>query len=170
MYHLNKNSSCFFLALLLLSSCSSFDMKNAAFDFMLKKMLTHQVQEIHVAEISDENQFVFLDARSAEEFQVSHIKDAVRCGYDDFDIQQFSNLATHKKIVVYCSIGYRSEKIALQLKDYGYTNVYNLYGGIFEWANQAKPLYDDTKVPTKKVHAYNKFFGIWLNNSSNKVY
>jgi len=33
---------------------------------------------------------------------------------------------------VYCSLGIRSEVIAKKLKKAGYTNVFNLYGGIFE--------------------------------------
>jgi len=39
----------------------------------------------------------------------------------------------------------------------GYTNVSNLYGGIFEWVNQGNNVVDDNNRITPKVHAYGKF-------------
>ena len=45
------------------------------------------------------------------------------------------DIARESTIVVYCSVGYRSEKIAEELDKLGFTNVSNLYGGIFEWIN-----------------------------------
>ncbi|HIC31201.1 MAG TPA: rhodanese-like domain-containing protein, partial [Flavobacteriaceae bacterium] len=65
-------------------------------------------------------------------------------------------------IVVYCSIGIRSAKIAQQLKDEGYTNVFNLYGGIFEWKNNNFSVFDLNGQKTKKVHVYNKYWAKWL--------
>ena len=35
-----------------------------------------------------------------------------------------------KKIIVYCASGNRSKQAAQKLIDMGYTNVYNLYGGL----------------------------------------
>ena len=65
-------------------------------------------------------------------------------------------------IVVYCSIGVRSAKIAQQLKDEGYTNVFNLYGGIFEWKNNNFQVFDLKEKETEKVHVYDKDWAIWL--------
>ena len=39
-------------------------------------------------------------------------------------------------IIVYCSIGVRSEDIGEKLKELGYTKILNLYGGIFDWKNK----------------------------------
>ena len=36
----------------------------------------------------------------------------------------------NKPIVVYCTTGFRSEEAYKKLKKIGYTNVYNLYGGL----------------------------------------
>ena len=60
--------------------------------------------------------------------------------------------------MVYCSVGYRSAKVAQQLQQKGYKNVFNLNGGIFQWANQGKPIFKD-KHPVKVVHPYNFFWG-----------
>ena len=66
-------------------------------------------------------------------------------------------------------MGYRSEKISEQLLDAGYTDVANLYGGIFEWKNQNQKVVNMDGQTTESVHAYNRTWGIWLKNGE-KVY
>ncbi len=106
----------------------------------------------------------FLDAREQSEYEVSHIENAIYVGYDDFNITTVTKNVSDKssQIVVYCSIGVRSEDIAETLKANGYTNVYNLYGGIFEWKNKGKIVYNLKGEPTEKVHAYSEKWGKWL--------
>ena len=65
-------------------------------------------------------------------------------------------------VVLYCSIGYRSEKVAEELRERGFTKVYNLYGSIFEWVNQGLPVVDTTGEQTRKVHTYNAKWGRWV--------
>ena len=102
-----------------------------------------------------------VDAREQVEYDISHMDGAMFSGYDDFDSTIVERLAKDKPIVVYCSIGYRSEKIAERLIDSGFTDVYNLYGGIFEWVNQSGPVVDK-EGETERVHAYSRAWGIWL--------
>jgi len=64
--------------------------------------------------------------------------------------------------VVYCSVGYRSERIGEKLLDKGFTNVYNLYGGIFDWINNDYPLVDIADQPIQKVHGYNEDWSKWV--------
>ena len=66
------------------------------------------------------------------------------------------------KIVVYCSLGIRSEIVADKLIKQGYTNVYNLYGGIFEWKNNNYNVIDTLGNTTEKVHTFNKDWSKWL--------
>jgi len=73
------------------------------------------------------------------------------------------------EIIVYCSIGYRSEKITEQLVQEGFKNVQNLYGGIFEWKNQGNEVVRPDGKPTEDVHAYSRLWGIWL-KEGNRVY
>jgi rhodanese-related sulfurtransferase len=107
-------------------------------------------------------QTVILDAREKNEYEVSHIPKATHCGYNQFDIQKWQHLVKNQPIVVYCSIGYRSEKIAEKLKKAGFTQVYNLYGSIFEWVNQGNSVVDAQGKPTKKVHTFNKSWSQWV--------
>jgi rhodanese-related sulfurtransferase len=142
---------------------------NKAFELMLNNLLDHSVTEIMVPEaLKLKQQAVFLDARAFEEYQVSHIADAQWVGYDDFDLKRVSQVAKDQPIVVYCSVGYRSEKVSEKLIAAGYLEVVNLYGGIFEWKNQGHTLVDALGT-TEKVHAYNRTWGFWLKRGQ-KVY
>ena len=47
----------------------------------------------------------------------------------------------NRRIVVYCSVGYRSSELAEFLMKTGFTEVYNLEGSIFRWANEGRPVY-----------------------------
>ena len=68
----------------------------------------------------------------------------------------------NSELVVYCSLGIRSESIASKLKKAGYSNVFNLYGGIFEWKNNGFTVYNLENIETENIHAYSKDWGIWL--------
>lgn len=105
---------------------------------------------------------IILDAREWEEYQISHLPGSQYIGYKDFTEQAVSNIPKDKTVVLYCSIGYRSEKIGEQMKKMGYQTVYNLYGSIFEWVNQGYPIVDDKGNITKKLHAYNKNWSRWV--------
>ncbi|WP_309608087.1 rhodanese-like domain-containing protein, partial [Flavobacterium sp.] len=107
---------------------------------------------------------IILDAREKNEFEVSHLKNANFVGYNNFNskkiIQDYKN--QDATIVVYCSIGIRSEKIGEKLLKLGYKNVYNLYGGIFEWKNQNQEVVDSEQKPTENVHAFSKEWSEYL--------
>jgi hypothetical protein len=67
-------------------------------------------------------------------------------------------------IVVYCSLGIRSEQISERLNNMGYVNVKNLYGGIFEWKNKGYPVLDKNGKETDSIHIFSKHWGQWLIN------
>ena len=101
---------------------------------------------------------IFLDTRAFKEFQVSHIPGAKFVGYDEFDTAKIkrSKQQDTRPIVVYCSIGVRSEQIGHKLIQLGFKQVYNLYGGIFLWHNQGKDLFDSDNLPTRDIHGYDQ--------------
>jgi len=137
---------------------------------MLNGLLGRNVPEISVSDLDSlQNSVQLLDARERNEYEVSHLQGAKWVGYDDFDLERVDGLPKDTAIVVYCSVGYRSEKVVEQLLAAGFTNVQNLYGGIFEWANEEKPVVDTQGEPTEKVHAYDRVWGVWLNKGK-KVY
>jgi len=154
--------------LLTTSSCAQSStarphVESATFDKMISRTISFSVPTIGVEELKQEKaQYYLLDARELEEYEVSHIPKAVHVGYENFDVTKIALIPKDAKVVLYCSIGYRSEKIGEQLVDLGYTNVYNLYGSIFEWVNQGNRVVDNKERITKKVHTYNRVWGLWV--------
>lgn len=106
--------------------------------------------------IKADKKTVLLDTRQPEEFQTSHLPGAHWIGYKKFKITNLPDIQKNTPIIVYCSVGYRSEKIGEKLKAAGFTNVRNLYGGIFAWANEGRELEDHKGKTTKTVHGYDK--------------
>jgi len=136
---------------------------------MLELLLSHSVKEITIAGSDEINDPIFLDTRSIEEFNVSHIKEAKFIGYETLNFKVLDSLQKDEEIIVYCSVGYRSEIVCEKLLELGFTNVSNLYGGLFEWVNQSKPIVDTEGNFTNRVHAYDQVWGIWL-KKGDKVY
>jgi rhodanese-related sulfurtransferase len=155
--------------LLFTVSCTGQKVQSGAYNLMLKTALSHSVTEISVDSLQQvQDSVILLDARSPEEYKVSHIANAQFVGYENFDSLAVAKLYRNRPVVVYCAVGYRSEKISEKLEEMGFTNVSNLYGGIFEWKNRGNTVVNETG-PTEKVHAYNKTWGIWLRKGE-KVY
>lgn len=155
------NKLIFFFLLISLSSFSQKDLNQ-----LLKKHNTKNVPYISVETLALPNtKAILLDARETDEFKVSHLKDAIWVGYNSFKLSEtIQKLPDDKdaKIVVYCSLGIRSETIAHKLIKEGYTNVYNLYGGIFEWKNANFKVQDTLGNNTEKIHTFNKRWSKWL--------
>lgn len=148
-------------SIVFLSACAQKD-----FDQTVNSYLNYTVDTIgtkKLSQIIDSVQLV--DARSTEEFSTSKIKGAQ---FIDYDNPNFKNLSLSKEdtIVVYCTIGYRSEKIAEKLKKKGYKNVYNLYGGIIQWANDSNKVCSPNGMNTNFVHTYDESWGKWLVNQN----
>ncbi|MBZ0326767.1 MAG: rhodanese-like domain-containing protein [Altibacter sp.] len=120
------------------------------------------VQELRRLQVNEP--IVILDTREKEEFDVSRIASARYIGYSEFSSENISKMIPKKDtpIVVYCSLGIRSETIGEKLQKAGYTNIKNLYGGIFTWKNAGYQVVDAEGNQTEKVHAYSKIWGKWL--------
>jgi rhodanese-related sulfurtransferase len=104
---------------------------------------------------------LLLDARSPEEYAVSHLPGARRVNPDTSSFPALDTLPRDTAIVVYCSVGYRSARVAAHLRNEGFTNVANLRGSIFRWANEGRPVVrGDSTV--RAVHPYNDTWGTLL--------
>ncbi len=131
------------------------------YDLLLSLLLSHRVPEISVDRLASEH-LQILDARSSREFEVSHIPNSLWVGYEDFSLDRLPAIDKHAPIAVYCSVGYRSERMTEHLRQQGYSNVVNVYGGIFEWVNTGHPVVTGNGVETEAVHAHSRFWGVWL--------
>lgn len=140
--------------------------KPSGYDEQLKVMYKNTVELITPNDLSNEmnanNAIVLLDAREFNEYKVSHIEGARHIGYNSFSIKSLDDIPKDSEIVVYCSLGVRSEQIGEKLNEAGFENVKNLYGGIFEWTYQDHAIIDKKGNKTDKVHAYNEEWSKWL--------
>jgi len=135
-----------------------------ALDELLKRYNNNDVPYITVQELAiSKTNTIILDARESQEYQVSHLKDAIFVGYDNFQLEKITTQIPNKdqNIVVYCSLGIRSEVVANKLKKAGYKNVKNLYGGIFEWKNNEFDVYNSEAKKTDSIHTFSKAWSKW---------
>lgn len=101
---------------------------------------------------------IILDTRTRAEYDVSHIEGAI---FVDPENPAIDSLGIDKDapIVAYCSVGYRSSQVARALQDQGFSNVVNLEGSLFKWANEGRPVVSGEGQPTALVHPYNALWG-----------
>ena len=138
---------------------------NPEFDKTVARWINFSVPTVSPTEVKQMKQVLLLDARERSEYDVSHLPNARFCGYNDFDKNSLKDIPRDQPIVVYCSIGYRSEKIGEKLQKMGFTKVYNLYGSIFEWVNQGLPVVNNLNQPVPQVHTYNRSWSKWVDNT-----
>ena len=143
-----------------------------ALDDLLKKYNSGDVpytsvEQLRMDQLNDE--VIILDARESNEYKISHLKDSKFIGYNNLNLSVLDSISRDKQIVVYCSVGIRSEKIARKVQDLGFGNVKNLYGGIFEWKNTGYPVYDNKGKETEKIHTYSIHWSKYLKKGE-KIY
>ena len=82
----------------------------------------------------DSSKGLLLDVRTPDEFNEGHILEAVNINFYDKDFaQQVEKLDKMKPVYVYCRSGGRSGKTKDLLHEKGFTEIYNLKGGILSW-------------------------------------
>lgn len=137
-----------------------------AFDKKLNVLYKNTVPQIKTFDVKLKmeagRQIVLLDTRSPEEYAVSHIPGARFVNYKGFKSTDVVHIDKNAEVIVYCTVGYRSERIGEKLLEMGFTNVKNLYGGIFQWANEERLLLNSQSQPTDTVHTYSRSWSSWL--------
>ncbi len=74
---------------------------------------------------------LLLDVRTPEEFSVGHIQSAINIDFQNQSfISEIKKLDNSKTYFVYCRSGNRSGKAISLMKEHGFTNIYELQGGI----------------------------------------
>ncbi|HCP40829.1 MAG TPA: rhodanese-like domain-containing protein [Cryomorphaceae bacterium] len=93
------------------------------------------------AGIDNADNALVLDVRADAEFVSGHLNGAIQIDFyrDDFQ-ETLSKLNMSRPVFVYCRSGNRSGKAAKQMKALGFKEVYNLEGGIGEWARRGQPV------------------------------
>ena len=102
------------------------------------------VDAVKFNELIEDPNTVLVDMRNHYESEIGHFKNAVTPDVDTFrqslDIIE-ADLKDHKEdknLVMYCTGGIRCEKASAYYKHKGFKKVYQLEGGIIEYARQVK--------------------------------
>ena len=122
----------------------------------------------------DKNSYVIFDVREKGEYAVSHIKDAIQLNPSieaPAFYKKYSPQIKDKTIILYCSVGARSSKLAAKLLGARQDDfkIYNLENGIFGWHNESRPLFQ-TSDSTEFIHPYNSVWGRLINRKKLKRY
>lgn len=102
-------------------------------------------------ELIEDPDTVLVDMRNHYESEIGHFKNAITPDVDTFrdslDIieKQLADHKEDKKLVMYCTGGIRCEKASAYYKHKGFKQVYQLEGGIIEYARQV----EDKKLDNK---------------------
>jgi rhodanese-related sulfurtransferase len=137
---------------------------------LVKGLVRHQYPEVQSISteklafwlVSEQPPPVLIDVRQEEEYVVSHLLGARHL--PTVGAIQQSDISTDATLVLYCSVGYRSARLAKQLQAAGYEHVMNLEGSIFQWYNQGYPLVAN-QMPVQRVHHYDPLWGVLLESS-----
>ena len=152
---------------LFLGSENSFG-QSLPYQALLKTLYDSSFPVVKPAQVSNLATYQVLDAREKAEYEVSHLQNAIWVGHDTFNLKSVAELDKNKPVLIYCTVGARSEEIGKILQKEGFTRVYNLYGGIVHWVNEGRPVFAKGK-PTQKVHTYSQPWSVWLTKGE-KVY
>lgn len=88
-----------------------------------------------------ENDAVILDVRTEEEFREGHIAKSVNIDWNGIDFEKkVAAIDRSKPVLVYCLRGGRSESAAQKMRSMGFTEVYELKGGLAEWQSSDLPV------------------------------
>jgi rhodanese-related sulfurtransferase len=90
-------------------------------------------------EMIDRGEVFILDVRAPDEYASGHIKNSTLLAVQDIPAQELDiklkEISKDRKILVYCRSGRRSVLASTILVDNGFSQVYNMKGGITEWMN-----------------------------------
>lgn len=104
-------------------------------DEALKIKIMKVITVSELKKLKDENaDFQLIDVREEHEVEIAEIGGEHIPMGDVMD--NLDKISKDKKVVIHCRSGARSGAICNALEAEGYTNVYNLKGGIAAWSNE----------------------------------
>jgi len=100
--------------------------------------------DLSVNEFSDkvaEAGVITLDVRTPGEFAEGHVKGARLIDFQSGNFEsEIATLDKNATYAVYCRSGNRSGQAVKVMQDAGFMNVFNMNGGVIDWANAGLPL------------------------------
>ncbi len=98
---------------------------------MITQITATELQE----KVQDSDDLFLLDVREPFEFEYGNISGSVLIPMNQIQ-QKLAELPADREIVVICHHGVRSQMVAEFLEHSGFTQIYNLSGGIDAWSQE----------------------------------
>ncbi len=110
-----------------------------------------QIEVAAVDRLVKEKNYLLLDVREPKETRVSAIAGAIT----KEQFEQNPALYKDKKIIAYCTIGYRSSKFAERMNKQGY-QISNMRGSLLLWSHAQGALVNSRGEATQQMHVYGR--------------
>jgi UPF0176 protein len=109
-------------------------------DLKVRKNKNHHLSPDEWNKVIQNEKPVIIDTRNWYEYKIGTFKGAVNPNTEKFtDFPQYmntQNIDKNQKILIFCTGGIRCEKGILELQDKGYSNIYQLDGGILNYIKE----------------------------------
>ena len=100
--------------------------------------------DLSVSEFSSkvtEAGIITLDVRTPSEFNEGHIEGASLIDFQSGNFEnEIASLYKNQTYAIYCRSGNRSGEAVKVMTEAGFTKIYNLDGGVIDWASAGLPL------------------------------
>lgn len=115
-------------------------LNDASFDVTKKGF---HVNALGFNELAEDPDTILIDMRNHYETEVGHFKDAITPDVETFReslpiIEKMLEENKDKKLLMYCTGGIRCEKASAYFRHRGFQNVFQLNGGIIEYAHEVQ--------------------------------
>jgi rhodanese-related sulfurtransferase len=99
-----------------------------------------QLKQMLDARAAGETDFVLIDVREPNEYDIVSIDGAILIPKGKFlDGSALEELPSDRQIVLHCKVGGRSAEALAVVKGAGYSDAIHVGGGILAWVNQIEP-------------------------------
>ena len=99
-----------------------------------------QLKEMLDARERGEDDFVLIDVREPNEYEIVSIPGAILIPKGEFlDGSALSKLPTDKRVILHCKVGGRSAEALAVVKGAGFADATHVGGGVLAWVNQIEP-------------------------------
>jgi rhodanese-related sulfurtransferase len=110
-----------------------------SFKLFATDITVHDLNQV----IQENPQTTILDVRTQSEFSMGHIEYAQNLdAYDPNLTEKLNTLDKNHEYFVICRSGNRSRKVTNKMKKLGFTNYYNVLGGMMAWERAGYPIED----------------------------
>jgi rhodanese-related sulfurtransferase len=100
-----------------------------------------KVDPVEFSEVIAQPGVIILDVRTPEEFNAGHIANAININVADSNFSsEVSKLDKNATIAVYCRSANRSAVATNEMADLGFTDMYDMQGGIIDWEAAGGPV------------------------------